>query len=122
MHNRRRCLGAKQCKFAADEEQGDAPDCGCLLQIATAQDRALPGFCDSNSWASLNFSLDALFWLDILLTFRTGWVDSRYVIHMRPGEAAWNYLKSWFAVDLVSSFPFEAIVYGAQQTVFNCLA
>ena len=84
------------------------------LQIATAQHTVQPAFCASNGWATLNFSLDAMFWLDILLTFRTGWVDSKYVIRMQPGEAAWNYIKSWLAVDLVSSFPFEAIVYSAR--------
>jgi hypothetical protein len=69
--------------------------------------------CKDTGWSPAEMVVDACFWVDVLLTFRTGYVDGRQMIHMQPTDAAVHYLKTWFLVDLTSSFPFEAVVYGA---------
>ena len=87
-----------------------------MVQISDAQAGKAQGvsaLCSSDGWTGSDVAIDVLFWADILLTFRSGYIDDRQIIHMQPKDAAWKYLKSWFVVDLVSSFPFEAIVYGA---------
>ena len=61
-------------------------------------------------WAEL--TMDALFGIDILLNFRTAFyedgvlvTDSRRVAH--------NYLRTWFLLDFVATFPFDLIVLAA---------
>jgi hypothetical protein len=34
------------------------------------------------------------------------------VIHMHPRVVALHYMRTWLLVDLISSFPFEALVQG----------
>lgn len=54
---------------------------------------------------------DAWFLLDIIFNFRTGIVldgpDSEVIL--KPEEIRVLYLKTWFAVDLISTFPFDLI-------------
>jgi hypothetical protein len=53
---------------------------------------------------------DVFFFSDLILNFRSGWIsksDSSR-IEFESGEAARRYLRSWFAVDFVSTLPFDA--------------
>lgn len=58
-----------------------------------------------------NFStvLDIWFALDIVLNFRTGYIFHGTVV-MDPDKIVRHYLSTWFAVDLLGTFPFERII------------
>ena len=53
--------------------------------------------------------LDFWFAMDIILNFRTGYVNHGTVV-MDPKKIASNYLSSWFLVDLLGTVPFEQII------------
>ena len=58
---------------------------------------------------SLPLSVDFWFAIDIILNFRTGYVNHGTVV-MDPKKIASNYLSSWFLVDLLGTVPFEQII------------
>ncbi|GBG29142.1 Potassium voltage-gated channel protein eag [Hondaea fermentalgiana] len=59
--------------------------------------------------------IDVFFLLDILLNFRTGFVRKDGALEMQPRKIAWNYLKTYFLIDLVSSFPIDAFVQSMEN-------
>ena len=54
--------------------------------------------------------VDYFFMADLILNFVTGYVQSDGVVVMWQGPVAKNYLKSWFTLDFISSFPWDAIL------------
>jgi len=65
---------------------------------------------------TLNFSpmivdylVDLVFLADIFLTFRTTFFDSENELVLDKSVIRKNYLRSWFAIDVVSFIPFEII-------------
>jgi hypothetical protein len=68
-----------------------------------------PGFHQPLSFASKHIPrLQAYFWVDIFLNFRTGYVEICNV-EMRGCMIAKHYLQNWFFIDLVSSLPISYI-------------
>lgn len=59
-----------------------------------------------------NLVIDCFLMLDIALNFRTGFVDKYDQLHIiaDPKAICKRYLTTWFALDLISSFPLEAFV------------
>lgn len=60
-------------------------------------------------WFAFNKTTDAIYLLDVVLNFRTGYVEDTEVI-MDHRLVAKHYLKSWFIVDLIGSVPVEYII------------
>ncbi|XP_062402511.1 potassium/sodium hyperpolarization-activated cyclic nucleotide-gated channel 3 [Sardina pilchardus] len=62
------------------------------------------------AWIVFNVLSDTLFLVDLVLNFRTGIVkeDSTEIV-LDPQEIKRRYLRSWFAVDFVSSIPVDYI-------------
>lgn len=81
--------------------------------VELTADGERPKMCTGGSWSPVMILIDVIFWIDIALSFRTGVIDSRQIIHMQPKFAALHYARTWFVIDAISSFPFEAIVLGA---------
>lgn len=55
--------------------------------------------------------VDYLFVLDLLINFRTGYLETSGAVVMAPNRVAAHYLKSWFLLDFVSSVgPFLGII------------
>ena len=56
---------------------------------------------------------DVWFTLDMMLTFRTGFINSntntRKNVNMNPRDIRRSYLRSWFIVDLLATFPFDMV-------------
>ena len=50
--------------------------------------------------------MDVFFYLDIVLNFRTGFVHGHELV-MEPREIAGHYLRFWFWIDFLASFPSE---------------
>lgn len=57
-----------------------------------------------------NLIFDAVFAMDIAVTFCTGFIDANDVLIMQPSMVAKNYFASWFLLDVVSSVPIDAIL------------
>ncbi|CAG9460829.1 unnamed protein product [Pedinophyceae sp. YPF-701] len=53
------------------------------------------------------YSVDAVFFFDILLNFRTAFVDNQGTLINDQRAVAGHYLSTWFSVDLLASIPFE---------------
>ena len=58
--------------------------------------------------------LDIVFWIDIVLNFRTGFIDHGQHV-TDPHHIAEHYLGSWFIVDLIGSLPFEKFIPDANS-------
>ena len=54
--------------------------------------------------------VDIVFTIDIFINFRTAWKDAAGEDVFESRIAAKRYLKGWFALDIVSIFPFDFIV------------
>ncbi|KAK3268242.1 hypothetical protein CYMTET_23242, partial [Cymbomonas tetramitiformis] len=61
-------------------------------------------------WKAISFMVDFLFWCDLLLGFRTAYMPAHVrerAIIACPKACAWNYLTTWFVLDLMGTIPFE---------------
>ena len=54
--------------------------------------------------------VDTLFVIDILLNFRTTYVEEGEVLVIKPIKIAIYYMKSYFVVDLVAAIPWELLI------------
>ncbi|KAF8566929.1 hypothetical protein P879_03975 [Paragonimus westermani] len=67
----------------------------------------------SGQWIAFNGISDTIFFLDIIVNFRTGIIRNDFVddIILNPSEIAREYLRTWFALDLLSSLPIDYIFF-----------
>ncbi|KAH8055499.1 voltage-gated potassium channel [Aureococcus anophagefferens] len=78
------------------------------FELAFVRDRG-PG-CYVGGWpAKLDVFLDACFFFDIAMNFATGVALDDDTVTLDPGKVWLNYVLGWFALDLVSSIPFDCI-------------
>eukprot|EP00198_Chlamydomonas_reinhardtii_P002372 XP_001691708.1 predicted protein [Chlamydomonas reinhardtii] len=54
--------------------------------------------------------IDACFWVDVCLNFRTAYIDHSANMVRDGAKIAGHYIRTWFFVDLVASIPFDVIV------------
>jgi len=59
--------------------------------------------------AAFEIIQDVFFLLDILVNFNTGYVHDGILVLNRK-EISWNYMKNWFFIDLLSSFPYALLI------------
>jgi hypothetical protein len=74
-----------------------------------------PGM-DSARFALTNILVDLIFLLDILVNFRTTYIDSHGEEVVDPRRIAYNYLKLSFWVDLCATIPLDSILHGITGT------
>ena len=70
----------------------------------------------------LIFSLivDCMFIMDILINFRTTYVQSSSDEFVRnPRQISIHYLKSWFIIDLLAAIPFDWIMHNRNHSRGN---
>ncbi|CAD8128335.1 unnamed protein product [Paramecium sonneborni] len=63
----------------------------------------------SGAFAIFNDIMDYYFLIDILLQFQTGYYKKGNFVSQRK-QIALNYLKLWFWLDLISSFPYDDMI------------
>lgn len=72
----------------------------------------------SPSWIAFNSISDGIFLLDIVLNFKTGVLihgtPNKFILD--PKKIAIRYARTWFLIDLVSSFPFDYVVSSATSS------
>ncbi|KAJ0059785.1 hypothetical protein NL108_012015 [Boleophthalmus pectinirostris] len=55
--------------------------------------------------------VDIMFIIDILINFRTTYVNSNDEVVSHPIKIAVHYFKGWFLIDMVAAIPFDLLIY-----------
>ncbi|XP_076859012.1 voltage-gated inwardly rectifying potassium channel KCNH7 isoform X2 [Brachyhypopomus gauderio] len=83
-----------------------------LLNDRDEQKRRLCGY----SCSPLNvvdLMVDIMFIIDILINFRTTYVNANEEVVSHPGKIAVHYFKGWFLIDMVAAIPFDLLIFGS---------
>ena len=59
------------------------------------------------TWESINYSIDLLFFIDILIIFNSATYNEDFELNQDRCRLAKAYLKSWFFVDIVAILPLD---------------
>lgn len=60
--------------------------------------------------------------MDILINFRTTFVNSNDEVVSHPCKIAIHYLKGWFIIDLVAAIPFDLLLVGSDTDEVSSVA
>ena len=60
------------------------------------------------------FPVDIMFIIDILINFRTTYVNKNDEVVSHPGKIAVHYFKGWFIIDVVAAIPFDILLLGTK--------
>ncbi|XP_007469933.1 PREDICTED: potassium voltage-gated channel subfamily H member 2 [Lipotes vexillifer] len=85
------------CLLKETEEGPPAPDCGYACQPL----------------AVVDLIVDIMFIVDILINFRTTYVNANEEVVSHPGRIAVHYFKGWFLIDMVAAIPFDLLIFGS---------
>jgi hypothetical protein len=66
-----------------------------------------PESMESTSFFLINLVIDICFFIDIIVTFRTGYIDDYGQECSEPKHIAINYLQGQFWIDLVATIPMD---------------
>lgn len=67
--------------------------------------------------------VDVLFILDIIINFRTTYVNKHDEVVSHHGKIAIHYFKGWFLIDMVAAIPFDLLLFGSDtDEVSECTA
>jgi voltage-gated potassium channel Kch len=64
----------------------------------------------TSAWNISDWSMDAIFLLDMVASFHTAYIDMRGGLVVDRKAIAKRYLRSWFVIDLASTLPIDKIV------------
>lgn len=53
--------------------------------------------------------MDSCFMIDIVVTFNTGFYKKGYLV-MKRKDIILNYIKTWFILDMLASFPYSWVM------------
>ena len=59
--------------------------------------------------------VDIMFIIDIIINFRTTYVNSQEEVISLPSKIAAHYFKGWFLIDLVAAVPFDLLLFGSEE-------
>ncbi|KAM4705245.1 voltage-gated inwardly rectifying potassium channel KCNH2-like [Rhinophrynus dorsalis] len=76
------------------------------------QDKDQCGY-SCNSLGIVDLMVDIMFIIDILINFRTTYVNSNEEVVSHPGKIAIHYFKGWFLIDMVAAIPFDLLIFGS---------
>ncbi|MEE6489468.1 hypothetical protein FKM82_015578 [Ascaphus truei] len=57
--------------------------------------------------------VDIMFIIDILINFRTTYVNLNEEVVSDPARIAIHYFKGWFLIDMVAAIPFDLLIFGS---------
>ncbi|KAK3552769.1 hypothetical protein QTP86_022349 [Hemibagrus guttatus] len=55
--------------------------------------------------------VDVMFIIDIVINFRTTYVNRNDEVVSHPGRIAQHYFKGWFLIDIVAAIPFDLLIF-----------
>uniref|UniRef100_A0A8C4QQW5 Cyclic nucleotide-binding domain-containing protein n=1 Tax=Eptatretus burgeri TaxID=7764 RepID=A0A8C4QQW5_EPTBU len=59
--------------------------------------------------------VDIMFLIDIIINFRTTYVNKNEEVVSHPGKIAIQYFKGWFLIDMVAAIPFDLLIFGSSS-------
>ncbi|XP_055947340.1 potassium voltage-gated channel subfamily H member 2-like isoform X4 [Argiope bruennichi] len=62
----------------------------------------------------IDLLVDVMFIIDIIINFRTTYVNSNDEVISHPGKIAVHYLRGWFIIDVVAAIPFDLLFLGSE--------
>lgn len=69
----------------------------------------------------IDLIVDVMFIIDILINFRTTYVNSNDEVVSHPGKIAVHYLRGWFVIDMVAAIPFDLLLVGKNSDEVSTL-
>ena len=69
--------------------------------------------------ALVDLVVDVMFIIDILINFRTTYVNKNDQIVSHQGKIALHYFKGWFLIDVVAAIPFDLMLIGSDTKEVN---
>eukprot|EP01017_Pseudomicrothorax_dubius_P048500 TRINITY_DN8834_c0_g1_i1.p1 TRINITY_DN8834_c0_g1~~TRINITY_DN8834_c0_g1_i1.p1 ORF type:complete len:436 (+),score=50.85 TRINITY_DN8834_c0_g1_i1:60-1310(+) len=86
----------------------------CMVYTVTVMPYNVSFADDTLSTSSFEFILEttmqAIFFLDIVINFFTSYYDEHHHLVTSVKKIWCRYLKSWFLLDLIASFPFQYVI------------
>ncbi|XP_016949653.1 uncharacterized protein LOC108024271 isoform X2 [Drosophila biarmipes] len=70
-------------------------------------------YINSDPIVIIDLIVDVTFIIDILINFRTTFVNAQDEVVSHPGRIAVHYLSGWFLIDLVAAVPFDLLLVGS---------
>uniref|UniRef100_A0A8C5SR58 Potassium voltage-gated channel subfamily H member 2 n=1 Tax=Laticauda laticaudata TaxID=8630 RepID=A0A8C5SR58_LATLA len=61
----------------------------------------------------VDLMVDIMFIIDILINFRTTYVNTNEEVVSHPAKIAIHYFKGWFLIDMVAAIPFDLLIFGS---------
>ncbi|XP_048095855.1 potassium voltage-gated channel subfamily H member 7 [Alosa alosa] len=61
----------------------------------------------------VDLMVDIMFIIDILINFRTTYVNLNEEVVSHPAKIAIHYFKGWFLIDMVAAIPFDLLIFGS---------
>ncbi|XP_065108416.1 voltage-gated inwardly rectifying potassium channel KCNH7-like [Paramisgurnus dabryanus] len=83
-----------------------------LLNDLEEQKRRECGY-SCNPLNVVDLMVDIMFIIDILINFRTTYVNLNEEVVSHPGKIAIHYFKGWFLIDMVAAIPFDLLIFGS---------
>ncbi|XP_062894066.1 potassium voltage-gated channel subfamily H member 6a isoform X1 [Mobula hypostoma] len=71
-----------------------------------------------NPLAIVDLIVDIMFIIDIIINFRTTYVNENDEVVSHPAKIAIHYFKGWFLIDIVAAIPFDLLIFrsGSDET------
>ncbi|XP_004534729.1 potassium voltage-gated channel unc-103 isoform X2 [Ceratitis capitata] len=70
-------------------------------------------YINSDPLVIVDLIVDVTFVIDIIINFRTTFIDGQDEVVSHPGRIAVHYLSGWFLIDLVAAIPFDLLLVGS---------
>uniref|UniRef100_A0A3Q0SQS1 Potassium voltage-gated channel subfamily H member 7 n=1 Tax=Amphilophus citrinellus TaxID=61819 RepID=A0A3Q0SQS1_AMPCI len=83
-----------------------------LLNDQEEQKRRECGY-SCNPLNVVDLIVDIMFIIDILINFRTTYVNQNEEVVSHPAKIAIHYFKGWFLIDMVAAIPFDLLIFGS---------
>ncbi|XP_063789695.1 potassium voltage-gated channel subfamily H member 7 isoform X2 [Pseudophryne corroboree] len=83
-----------------------------LLNDLEEQRRRACGY-SCNPLNVVDLMVDIMFIIDILINFRTTYVNQNEEVVSDPAKIAIHYFKGWFLIDMVAAIPFDLLIFGS---------
>ncbi|KAG7466900.1 hypothetical protein MATL_G00147270 [Megalops atlanticus] len=83
-----------------------------LLNDREEQKRRECGY-SCNPLNMVDLIVDIMFIIDILINFRTTYVNLNEEVVSHPAKIAIHYFKGWFLIDMVAAIPFDLLIFGS---------
>lgn len=90
----------------------------CLLYTAIVTPFVLAFIIsrDFDQWFFIDSSLTVIFFLDVIITLNTAYLDEEGILVYNRKQIFMNYLKGWLIIDVIACIPYDLIQYSLNPT------